>query len=254
MIKKADVVVDATPGGVGLKNKPMYEEHKVRAIYQGGEKHTTTGFSFNSSVNYAEAKGRQFTRVVSCNTTGLVRIIHEMDKEFGVEMVRAVMVRRASDPGDIKRGPVDAIVLDPVTLPSHHGPDVQSVLHHIKITTAAMIVPTTFMHMHVLQMTLKKPATRERVLELIGGPPAPRPGPEGGGDHVDGPAQGAHVGPEPLPLGHVGERDLRGVGLGRGERASGSSRRSTRRPTSWSRTWTRSARCARTSRPTSRSG
>ena len=167
MIKKADVVVDATPGGVGLKNKPMYEEHKVRAIYQGGEKHTTTGFSFNSSVNYAEAKAKQFTRVVSCNTTGLVRIIHEMDKDFGVEMVRAVMVRRASDPGDIKRGPVDAIVLDPVTLPSHHGPDVQSVLHHIKITTAAMIVPTTFMHMHVLQMTLKKPATRERVLELI---------------------------------------------------------------------------------------
>ena len=81
MIKKADVVVDATPGGVGLKNKPMYEEHKVRAIYQGGEKHTTTGFSFNSSVNYAEAKGRQFTRVVSCNTTGLVRIIHEMDRD-----------------------------------------------------------------------------------------------------------------------------------------------------------------------------
>jgi len=166
MIGKADVVVDATPGGIGLKNKPMYEEHKIRAIYQGGEKHETAGFSFNSSVNYAEAKGRQFTRVVSCNTTGLVRIIHEMDREFGVEMVRAVMVRRASDPGDIKRGPVDAVVLDPVTLPSHHGPDVRSVLQHIRITTAAMIVPTTFMHLHVLQMTLAKPATRERVLEL----------------------------------------------------------------------------------------
>jgi len=166
MIAKADVVVDATPGGIGLKNKPMYEEHKVRAIYQGGEKHTTTGFSFNSSVNYAEAKGRQFVRVVSCNTTGLVRIINEVDRAFGVEKVRAVMVRRASDPGDIKRGPVDAIVLDPVTLPSHHGPDVQSVLHHIDITTAAMIVPTTFMHMHTVQMTLKKPATREGVLEL----------------------------------------------------------------------------------------
>lgn len=171
MITKADVVVDATPGGIGLKNRPMYEEHKVRAIYQGGEKHATAGFSFNSSVNYAEAKERQFARVVSCNTTGLVRIIHEMDKDFGVEMVRAVMVRRASDPGDIKRGPVDAIVLDPVTLPSHHGPDVQSVLHHIKITTGAMIVPTTFMHMHVLQMTLRQPATRERVLELIAAHP-----------------------------------------------------------------------------------
>ncbi|HOT93952.1 MAG TPA: type II glyceraldehyde-3-phosphate dehydrogenase [Methanoregulaceae archaeon] len=167
MITKADVVVDATPGGVGLKNRPMYEQHGVRAIYQGGEKHATAGFSFNSSVNYDEARGRQFVRVVSCNTTGLVRIINEVDRAFGVGKVRAVMVRRGGDPGDVKRGPIDAIVLDPVTLPSHHGPDVQSVLPHIEITTAAMIVPTTFMHMHAVQMTLKRPATREQVIELF---------------------------------------------------------------------------------------
>ena len=169
MIAKADIVVDATPGGVGLKNKPMYEEHGVRAIYQGGEKHATTGFSFNSSVNYDGAKGRQFVRVVSCNTTGLVRVINEVDRAIGVEKVRAVMVRRGGDPGDIKRGPIDAIVLDPVTLPSHHGPDVQSVLPHIDITTGAMIVPTTFMHMHTVQMSLKRPTTREQVIELFRG-------------------------------------------------------------------------------------
>lgn len=167
MLTKADVVVDATPGGVGAKNKPLYEKLGVRAIYQGGEKHPLTGFSFNSSCNYAEAIGRQFVRVVSCNTTGLCRIIHVIDTAYGVKKVRATMIRRASDPGEIKRGPVDAIVLDPVTVPSHHGPDVQSVLPEIAITTAALIVPTTFMHMHVVMIETEKKADREGVLTLI---------------------------------------------------------------------------------------
>lgn len=167
MLKQADVVVDATPGGVGEKNKPMYEKIGIKALFQGGEDHELTGFSFCSDCNYKEAINRQFLRVVSCNTTGLCRIIKSMDSAFGVKIVRAVMVRRGSDPGEIKRGPVDAVVLDPVTIPSHHGPDVQTVLPTIPIVTMAMVVPTTFMHMHAVQMELIKPATREVVLEVF---------------------------------------------------------------------------------------
>ena len=171
MVKAADVVVDATPGGVGVSNKALYEKYGKKAIWEGGEDHEVAGFSFNSSCNYAEARGKQFARVVSCNTTGLCRIINLIDKAFGVKKVRATMVRRGGDPGDIKRGPIDAIVLNPVTIPSHHGPDVQSVLPHINIVTSAMIVPTTLMHMHFLNMELKSPATKEQVLELIKGHP-----------------------------------------------------------------------------------
>jgi len=167
MCKAADVIVDATPGDVGATNKPLYEKLGKKALWQGGEDHEVAGFSFNSSCNYNAAIGRQFVRVVSCNTTGLCRIINEMDKEFGVAHVHAVMVRRGSDPGEIKKGPIDAVVLDPVTVPSHHGPDVLSVLPHISITTMAMIVPTTMMHMHAIQITTKKEVTRERVIELI---------------------------------------------------------------------------------------
>jgi len=167
MLKAADLVVDATPGGVGEKNKPLYEKLGKKAIWQGGEDHEVAGFSFNSDCNYKEAIGKQFARVVSCNTTGLCRIINAMDKAYGVEKVRAVMVRRGGDPADIKRGPIDAIVLNPVHIPSHHGPDVQSVLPKINIVTLAMIVPVTMMHMHVVQMDLKKEATREKVLEII---------------------------------------------------------------------------------------
>ena len=167
MIQKADIVVDATPGGVGVGNKALYEKYGKKAIWQGGEDHEVAGFSFNASCNYKDAIGRQYARVVSCNTTGLCRIINLIDSAFGVKKVRATMVRRGGDPGDIKRGPIDAIVLNPVTIPSHHGPDVQSVLPHINIVTSAMIVPTTLMHMHFLNMELKNPATKEQVIELI---------------------------------------------------------------------------------------
>jgi glyceraldehyde-3-phosphate dehydrogenase (NAD(P)) len=167
MLKAADIVVDATPGGVGVKNKPLYEKLGLKAIWQGGEDHEVAGFSFNSDCNYKEALGKQFARVVSCNTTGLCRIIQAIDKVYGVEKVRAVMVRRGGDPADIKRGPIDAIVLNPVHIPSHHGPDVQSVLPHINIVTLAMIVPVTMMHMHVVQMDLKREAAREDVIGII---------------------------------------------------------------------------------------
>ncbi len=167
MLKQADVVVDATPGGVGAKNRPMYEKLGVKAVFQGGEKHEVAGFSFNAHCNYAGAVGRQFVRVVSCNTTGLCRLINMMDREYGVSKVWATMVRRGADPGDVKKGPVDAVVLNPVTIPSHHGPDLQTVLPHIEIVTFAMIVPTTFMHMHVMHIRLRSAPVRERIIELI---------------------------------------------------------------------------------------
>jgi glyceraldehyde-3-phosphate dehydrogenase (NAD(P)) len=167
MCKAADIIVDATPGDVGATNKPLYEKLGKKALWQGGEDHEIAGFSFNSSCNYKDAIGRQFVRVVSCNTTGLCRIIHAIDKEYGVAHVHAIMVRRGSDPGEIKKGPIDAIVLDPVSVPSHHGPDVLSVLPHISIVTMAMIVPTTMMHMHAIRITTKKEISRERVIELV---------------------------------------------------------------------------------------
>lgn len=167
MIQKADIIVDATPGGVGAGNKALYEKYQKKAIWQGGEEHEVAGFSFNSSCNYAEAVGKSYARVVSCNTTGLCRIIKLIDSVFGVKKVRATMIRRGGDPGDVKRGPIDAIVLNPVTIPSHHGPDVKTVLPHINIVTSAMIVPTTFMHMHFLNMELEKSATVDQIIELV---------------------------------------------------------------------------------------
>jgi len=166
LLEGADVVVDATPGGVGKEYKPIYEKFGIKAIFQGGEKHEVAGFSFSTLCNYEDAKDKQFLRVVSCNTTGLLRLLCTLNREFGVKKVRATIVRRGADPHETKRGPIDAIVPNPVTLPSHHGVDVRTVLP-IDIATTAVVVPTTLMHVHVLNITLKEEVTRDRIIEAL---------------------------------------------------------------------------------------
>ncbi|MDI6888208.1 MAG: type II glyceraldehyde-3-phosphate dehydrogenase [Methanocellales archaeon] len=171
LLKRADIVVDCSPGGIGAENKPMYEKAGVKAIFEGGEKHDVAGFSFNAMCNYDKAIGRDFVRVVSCNTTGICRVLHPLDKAFGVEKARVVLARRATDPADIKKGPINAIVPDPVKLPSHHGPDVQTVLPRINITTLAIKVPTTIMHLHMLNMKLKNTPEPDDVRDILGKAP-----------------------------------------------------------------------------------
>lgn len=168
MINEADLVVDCTPGGVGEKNKPLYEKAGIKAIWQGGEDHELAGCSFNAVSNYEEALGKDFVRVVSCNTTGLCRAITPLDREFGVKKARVTLLRRAADPGDIKKGPINAIVPNPIKLPSHHGPDVKTILPHIDIATTAVKLPTTLMHMHTLNLELGKDCTAEDVEEVLG--------------------------------------------------------------------------------------
>ena len=167
MVEKADLVVDCTPGGIGEANKPMYEKAGVKAIWQGGEDHELAGFSFNAASNYEGALGRDLVRVVSCNTTGLCRVIYPIDKELGVKKVRVTLARRATDPNDIKKGPINAIVPDPIKLPSHHGPDIKSVLPHINITTAALKIPTTLMHLHTVNMEVNTDCTAEDINRIF---------------------------------------------------------------------------------------
>ncbi len=167
LLEKADVVVDATPGGVGKEYKPLYEKAGVKAIFQGGEKHEVAGFSFSTLCNYDEAKDKQFVRVVSCNTTGLLRLLCTLDKAFGVKQVRATIVRRGADPHETKRGPIDAIVPNPVTLPSHHGVDVRTVVPKFDIQTTAVVVPTTLAHTHILNIRLNTEVKREDVIRVL---------------------------------------------------------------------------------------
>lgn len=68
LLGQVDVVVDCTPKKVGAQNRPRYEGRGVKSIWQGGETHEVSGYSFVAQVNYAGALGRDSARVVSCNT------------------------------------------------------------------------------------------------------------------------------------------------------------------------------------------
>lgn len=160
----ADIIVDCTPKKVGKENKEMYYiPKKKKAIFQGGEKPATAQVSFVAQCNYKSAVNKDYIRVVSCNTTGLCRALKVVDDLYGLNMVHATMIRRGADPGDIFHGPINAIV--PVLeLPSHHGPDVQTVLPNLNIFTTAMSVSTTLMHCHSIIAECKK---NPNVPELI---------------------------------------------------------------------------------------
>jgi glyceraldehyde-3-phosphate dehydrogenase (NAD(P)) len=168
LLEDADIIVDGSPDGIGIENKKgLYEPGNKKAIFQGGEKAATAEVSFNAGANYRNALGKQFVRVVSCNTTGLCRTLFPIDSRFGIKKVSAVMIRRGPDPSDIKKGPVNAIVPDPVTVPSHHGPDVNTVMPNLKITTVALKVPTTLMHMHTVSASMNNGASTEEVIDLL---------------------------------------------------------------------------------------
>ncbi len=168
MSSLADIVVDATPEEVGVANKEMYSDLGKSAIFQGGEEHDVAGLSFVAQCNYEKARGRKFVRVVSCNTTALCRVLNALDQAFEVERARVVIARRGADPDEYKKGPIDSVVLDPSTIPSHHGPDVNTVLPNFPVITMAMKIPTTHMHLHSLIVTVKdKGISDSRVLENL---------------------------------------------------------------------------------------
>lgn len=166
LIGDSDIIIDATPEGMGKKNKPIYEKYKVKAVFQGGEDHATAQASFNAYSNYSDSWGKDFVRVVSCNTTGLARTLYPIFQEFGIESVNATLVRRGTDPNDHKKGPMNAIEPS-LKIPSHHAPDLKTVLDVGEVNTVAMKVPTTLMHVHSVQAVMKKNATREDLISVF---------------------------------------------------------------------------------------
>ena len=167
LLSEIDVIIDTTPGGYGMKYKELYRKYGVKMVFQGGEKPEVADISFNTLCNYREALGRESVRVVSCNTTGLLRLICTLNSYYPIERVRAIIIRRAADPKEIKRGPVNAIVPNPVSIPSHHGIDVKTVLPWLDIITSAVIVPTTLMHVHIVNIWFKEKINTEYVIEAL---------------------------------------------------------------------------------------
>lgn len=171
LLRKVDVIVDCTPAGLGAKNKLVYDKAGVKSIFQGGEKHELTGSSFVAQCNYEENIGRPATRVVSCNTTGICRMIGTLDKQLGVKKARVVLFRRGTDPWESHKTGLINTVVPEAHIPSHQGPDAQKVLPNLNITTMAARGPFNLGHLHFAMVQLKGDADRKDVLKVLNSTP-----------------------------------------------------------------------------------
>jgi len=169
LVAASDVVVDACPSGVGADNAAIYREHDTPALLQGGEDADAADASFNARANFHAVTDADVVRVVSCNTTGLSRLIAPLREAYGVEKVRATLVRRGGDPAQTDRGPINDILPDPVSVPSHHSPDVNTIFPDLDIDTLGLKVPATLTHVHSLNVTLGSEPSAEDVRDLLSG-------------------------------------------------------------------------------------
>ncbi|MEP7359887.1 MAG: type II glyceraldehyde-3-phosphate dehydrogenase, partial [Anaerolineales bacterium] len=159
-----DVVADATPKKVAAANFEKYRATGVKSIFQGGEKHSLTGHSFVAQANYGTALGRDATRVVSCNTTSIVRTLGALMNAGLLKKARGVLIRRATDPWESDHGGVMNTVVPETVIPSHQGPDAQTVIPDLDVMTIAVVAAHTTSHLHAWNVELTRPASKDEVL------------------------------------------------------------------------------------------
>ena len=171
LLSEIDVVVDCTPKKVGAQNRARYQAAGVKSIWQGGEQHEVAGYSFVAQVNYAGALGRESARVVSCNTTALSRVLHALHRHGWVKRARAVLLRRGTDPWESHKTGMINTVIPETKVPSHQGPDAQTVITDLDITTLAGAGPYNLSHIHFAMVETTRPVSLDELRDALWGAP-----------------------------------------------------------------------------------
>ncbi|VBB08225.1 dihydrodipicolinate reductase n-terminus [Lucifera butyrica] len=166
LVQKVDVVLDATSAGIGAKNKELYAKYNKKAIFQGGEKNSVADVFFHGYANYEKGLGKQFLKLTSCNTTGLIRSVDCLDRAYGVEKVAITIIRRVADPGDYHRGLTNALQIDKA--PSHQALDLMTIMPHIDATGILVHTPVTHGHIITVVATTKQKINKAQALEAFG--------------------------------------------------------------------------------------
>lgn len=167
LLGSAEVVVDCTPKRVAAKNVDIYRQRGLKFIVQGAEKHELTGHSFVAEANYETAIDRASTRVVSCNTTSIVRSLTALKRARLLKRARGTLMRRATDPWESHEGGIMNTLVPENAIPSHQGPDAQSVDPALDVVTMAVKVPETIAHLHLWWVELTRSATAEELVDAF---------------------------------------------------------------------------------------
>lgn len=173
VLDDCDLVIDASPGGVGYQNKKnLYGPKDLMAIYQGGEtiygEKAVSNILFNSRANYTKAFGQKHVVQGSCNVTGLGRILQPLREKYGDKLIRfdVILVRRWADLEQTDKEVVDTIEWKENP---HHGDDVKSYMgKETPLFLRAIKVPTRQMHLHIMDIRFKDSAPKpSEILDLF---------------------------------------------------------------------------------------
>lgn len=165
LVDECDILLDATSAGVGAKNRKLYEKYGRKAVFQGGEKNDIADVFFHGYANYEKGLGKQFLKLTSCNTTGLIRAVDCLDRAVGVEKVAITIIRRVADPGDYHRGLTNALQMDKA--PNHQAVDLMTIMPHIDATGILVHTPVTHGHIITIVATTKKKIEKQDALRLF---------------------------------------------------------------------------------------
>ncbi|WP_197088974.1 type II glyceraldehyde-3-phosphate dehydrogenase [Brenneria goodwinii] len=155
LLEKSDFVLDCTSRGNGAKLQQWYERANIRVIYQGGESSSLASVNYCSGIGFKEAISAPSVRVMSCNSTGLIRIAQALSRLGTVETIRAVLTRSATDPDKYMKGQPNAIIS--TFGESHHGQDIRVIWPNLNIITLASYAPVNCGHLVTLFAKLSEP-------------------------------------------------------------------------------------------------
>ena len=165
ILDKVDIMLDSAPAGIGAKNKELYLKKGVKAIFQGGEKNDVADVFFHGYANFEKGVNKDYLKLTSCNTTGLIRSVDCLDRAYGIEKVAITIVRRVADPGDYNRGLTNALQMEKA--PTHQAVDLMTIMPHVNATGILVHTPVTHGHFITVVATGKEKITKEMALEAF---------------------------------------------------------------------------------------
>lgn len=169
VLPEIDVAVDATPPGIGKKNKEeFYSKYNIKSIFQAGEIFEVADIkAFLSTVNYDYAKKVDTVRIPSPFAVSLARTLRPLDLQFGIKQATCTLIRPGSEPMRGHSGPVDTIIPDRPYV-------VQRILHeemrHLfskDIIFTSLAVPSILLAVHVMTIELERKTSEENVTDLL---------------------------------------------------------------------------------------
>ena len=180
-IRRASVVIDCTPSGVGRANKQQfYERHADSTrgfVAQGSEFGFGKMYARGVNDKAIDPDTDKFIQVVSCNTHNLAVLINTISLAGGdpnnLIEGKFVLIRRSSDISQDKSFiPAPQVGRhDDTAFGTHHAHDAyhlfQTLGHELNLFSSAIKIPTQYMHCLWFNIKLREKISLNQVIQRL---------------------------------------------------------------------------------------